>query len=138
MGQKEKHLEFIQGVINRMGSNSFILKGWSVTLVAALFALSAKELYLGFVYLSYFPAIAFWILDGYFLHQEKLFRELYNNVRLKKEEEIDFSMDNKPFKKKVASWLCVMFSTTLRIFHGVIIASIIIVMLIMLIVKKGI
>ena len=138
MGQKEKHLEFIQGVINRMAGNSFLLKGWSVTLVAALFALSAKESYLGFVYLAYFPAIAFWILDGYFLRQEKLFRELYNCVRVKKEEEIDFSMDTESFKKKVVSWFCVMFSTTLRIFHGVVIVSIIIVMLIMLLTKKGV
>jgi hypothetical protein len=35
------HLQMIQAVITRMGSNSFLLKGWSVTLVAALFALAA-------------------------------------------------------------------------------------------------
>jgi hypothetical protein len=29
-----KHLEFIQGVIARLANNSFLLKGWSVTLVA--------------------------------------------------------------------------------------------------------
>jgi hypothetical protein len=38
-----KHLEFIQATIVRLASNSFLLKGWTVTLVAALFALAAKE-----------------------------------------------------------------------------------------------
>ena len=36
-----QHLELIQGVIGRMGQNSFLLKGWSVTLVTALIALAA-------------------------------------------------------------------------------------------------
>ena len=30
MQQKLKHLEFIQGVINRLATNSFQMKGWSV------------------------------------------------------------------------------------------------------------
>ena len=34
MQQKLKHLEFIQGVINRLATNSFLMKGWSVVLVA--------------------------------------------------------------------------------------------------------
>ena len=38
-----KHLEFVQSTISRMASNSFLLKGWSVTLAAGLFALSAKD-----------------------------------------------------------------------------------------------
>ena len=38
MDKKLKHLEMVQGVINRMASNSFMLKGWAVTLVAGIFA----------------------------------------------------------------------------------------------------
>ena len=30
---KLKHLEFIQNIITRMNSNSFVIKGWSITLV---------------------------------------------------------------------------------------------------------
>jgi len=37
MENKIKHLEMIQGVINRMASNSFALKGWAVTLVSGIF-----------------------------------------------------------------------------------------------------
>lgn len=36
----EKHLEFIQGIINRMGGNSFALKGLAVTLVTAIIGIS--------------------------------------------------------------------------------------------------
>jgi len=37
MEKKLKHLEMLQGVINRMANNSFLLKGWSVVLISALF-----------------------------------------------------------------------------------------------------
>lgn len=35
---KRAHLAMTQGVINRMGGNLFFLKGWAITLMAALFA----------------------------------------------------------------------------------------------------
>ena len=73
---REKHLELIQGVINRMAGNSFHLKGWSVVLVSALFALAASDANINFVYLAFLPAIAFWVLDGYFLWQERMYRKL--------------------------------------------------------------
>ena len=90
---KQAHLQMIQGVVNRLSHNSFLLKGWSVVLVSAMFALGASESSLLFVLLAYFPAIVFWGLDGYFLRQEKLFRALYDHVRLLAEEEVDYSMD---------------------------------------------
>ena len=36
MESKLKHLEMIQAVINRMASNSFVFKGWSVSIIAGL------------------------------------------------------------------------------------------------------
>lgn len=41
--KKLKHLEFLQNVITRMNSNSFMIKGWAITLVSALFVLAAKD-----------------------------------------------------------------------------------------------
>ena len=41
--RKLKHLEMIQGVINRLAANSFMLKGWSVFLISALFVLAARD-----------------------------------------------------------------------------------------------
>lgn len=68
---KHKHLEMIQGVVNRLSNNSFLLKGWSVILVAGLFALAAKDTEPLFAYVAYFPCTVFWLLDGYFLWQER-------------------------------------------------------------------
>ena len=37
--EKLKHLEFIQNAINRMNANSFQIKGWMITITAALLAI---------------------------------------------------------------------------------------------------
>ncbi len=130
---REKHLELIQGVINRMAANSFHLKGWSVVLVSALFALAGKEKYVYFVYLAYVPAVVFWGLDGYFLRQERLFRKLYDAVRKQPGAESDFSMDTSECKKDVACWSAVCVSRTLAAFHGALLAAIVIVTVLMLV-----
>lgn len=132
MESKFKHLEFIQGVVNRLSTNSFLLKGWSVVLISALFALSASDSNPAFIYLAYFPAIVFWGLDGYFLWQEKLYRALYDRVRAMEDNAIDFSMDVSVVKDSVVSWATVAFSTTILAFHGVLLIAIIVVMLIAL------
>ena len=129
MEKRLAHLEMIQGVVNRLASNSFMLKGWTVVLVSALFALTAGEGRVYFVYLAFLPAIAFWVLDGYFLWQERLFRALYDHVRRLKEEDVDFSMNTSIVKDKVKPWFAVIFSITRLIFHGIVVCAIIIVML---------
>src|SRR5689334_11603260 len=83
----------IQAVITRMGSNSFLLKGWSVTLIAALFALAAKDSNPHLILIAYLPSIVFWGLDGFFLRQEKLFRMLYDKARGADPATGNFSMD---------------------------------------------
>jgi len=122
---REKHLELIQGVINRMAGNSFQLKGWSVVLVSALFALAANDARVHFVFVAYFPAIAFWVLDGYFLRQERMYRKLYDAVRQQPGPESDFSMNASKYKEEVDSWLGTCLSDTLLIFHGVVLAVIV-------------
>jgi hypothetical protein len=131
--QKHKHLELIQGVINRLSTNSFLLKGWSVVLVSALFALSAPDSRIAFVYLAYIPAIIFWGLDGFFLWQEKLFRKLYDRVRLLSDDDIDFSMDTSTIEgDDRPTWICATFSKTLIPFHGVLIFAVLVVMILTL------
>lgn len=124
MEKKLKHLEILQAVISRMAKNSFLLKGWNVVLVSAIFALASTECKSALVFLAYLPAAMFWLLDAYFLRQERLFRKLYDNVRATSENDIDFSMDAAPFKTEVASWLRVAFSRTLLLFHGAILLTI--------------
>ena len=118
--------------MNRLSQNSFLLKGWSVFLISALFALAAKDTNPLFIYLAYFPAIAFWILDGYFLWQERLFRALYDHVRKLKDEDVDFSMDVSVVRSKVSPWANVVILKTLLMFHGVVVVTIVIVMLCLL------
>ncbi len=135
MEAKLKHLEMIQGIINRMADNSFLLKGWSVTLISALFALSAKDSNQFFLYLAYFPCVAFWSLDGYFLLQERMYRKLYQDVTKRDLESIDFDMNATKFKDKVDSWFPTCFSTTLRLFHGIIFG--VIALIIFIIISTG-
>ena len=116
--QVVKHLEIIQGVINRLAHNSFLIKGWSMTILAAAILFIArndgnsKYIILTFV----MPAVVFWILDGYFLWQERLFRGIYNDVRL--QEKTDFVMDiPSQLKKSKNKWHNSIFSITLNIFY---------------------
>jgi hypothetical protein len=132
MDKKHAHLVIIQGVINRLSQNSFLLKGWSVVLIAALFALAAKDSNAMFVYLAYFPLFAFWFLDGYFLWQERLYRNLYDKVRIMDESNIDFSMNTTDIEDSRGGWLSATFSKSLIAFHGVVFGSLVIVMLIMI------
>lgn len=127
MDRKLKHLELIQGVINRLSTNSFLLKGWSVVLISALFALSAPNANIRFTLLAYLPALAFWLLDGFFLCQEQMYRKLYDEVRAKEPDQIDFSMDTSGITRN--SWAGAVLSKTLIPFHGVLILAIVIVML---------
>ena len=100
MENKRKHLEFIQTVISRMAGNLFFLRGWTITLIGALLALFSKNNSPDYVfYFLIVIVLIFWILDGYFLSQERSYRDLYNYVRKLKEEEIDFSMDISEYQK---------------------------------------
>lgn len=92
MENKRKHLELIQNIITRMASNSFMLKGWAVTLVAAIFALSNKDADKLYFLVAYIPIIVFWGLDAYYLLQERLYRSLYDKIRSTNEQDIDFSL----------------------------------------------
>lgn len=124
MDKKIKHLEMLQSIIQRIAGNSFMLKGWNVILVSAIFALSVDVSKSHLVFLAYLPALAFWFLDGYFLHQERLFRKLYDKVSVTSEEDIDFSMNTLPVQNQVASWPRVVFSMTLCLFHGAVVLTI--------------
>ena len=127
MDSKLKHLEFVQGVINRLSTNSFLLKGWSVILVSALFALSANNPNVKFVLLAYIPAVVFWGLDGYFLLLEQGYRKHYDRVRSREPNDIDFSMDASDVTGGFLMWCSATISKTLIPFHGALIAAIVVV-----------
>ena len=113
-----KHLEMTQTVINRLGRNSFLLKSWSlIILVAAMVLIGRENLQNSyFVLVLFLPIAGFWILDGYFLWQERLFRYVYNDIREK--TDTNFEMDlGKHRNKPKSSWISAIFSLTLNIFY---------------------
>ncbi len=115
---KHKHLEFIQASISRMSGNLFLLKGWGITLIAGLFALSAKDANKAYIVVAYFPLFIFWFLDGYFLSMERRFRSLYEHVRTLKEEDIDFSMSIEAYKSdRRNTWFSAVISRTLLTYY---------------------
>jgi hypothetical protein len=101
MDNKYKHLMMIENIVNKMGSNAFMLKGWTVTLVVGIFALSGKETNSSFLYIAYIPIVLFWILDIYYLRLERIYKEIYNIVRRKSDDNIDFDM-----KRDSYVWKC--------------------------------
>ena len=99
-----------------MSNNSFLIKGWSITLVSALFALAAKDANSNYVLITYVVIPAFWLLDGFFLYKERQYRYLYNQVKDMTEDNIDFSMDASGLGP---SWGASTFSITLLLFYGI-------------------
>ena len=126
-----KHLEMIQGVVNRLAGNSFAMKGWSVALVSALIAIAVDKGDSGFAFAGLLPAVLFWILDGYFLWQERLFRQLFEAVRSGKRNKAEdfFTMDASPYLSTTPSWFETAFAigrkkkNTLLLFHGTVVLS---------------
>ena len=115
-----KHLEFIQAVIARLANNSFLLKGWVLTVAGVFFGFAAGDLNRRIAAAGLLPVAAFWALDAYFLRQERLFRRLYDAVRRSDPEVELFSMDIRRYRAAVGSWWVTLLSMTLLPFYGVV------------------
>ena len=69
----QKHLEIMQGVINRMAENSRSCKVWCVTLVAATLVLVARAGEPQHALIALVPTLLFLFLDSYYLALERSF-----------------------------------------------------------------
>ena len=69
----QKHLEIMQGVINRMAENSRSCKVWCVTLVAATLVLVARTGEPQHALIALVPTLLFLFLDSYYLALERAF-----------------------------------------------------------------
>ena len=120
-----KHLELIQTVINRLAQSSFLLKGWSITVVAALLTLSTRDKNGLHSLVALLPALVFWGLDSYYVRQERLFRKLYEAVASQLRGDCTpvplLSMDTSIGSKSVSSWFRTLMSGTLWPLYGVLI-----------------
>ena len=114
-----KHLEFIQVVIERHARTSFVLKGWSVTVIAAVFLLAVRGADSALAMVAgLLPAAIFWGLDAYYLQQERLYRALYDHVRKTEAEPGDrFSLDARRFEGNVPKWRATLRAPSVLWFH---------------------
>lgn len=131
-----KEIDIIQGIINRMAHNSFMIKGWAITLVVVALLLQGTKYQ---VLLAFIPLLVFWFLDAYFLWQERMYRKLYDWVisnRLKTDQYL-FDMNAYRFKEAVQSRFRIMFSITLGWFYGSIAILIVIYAVAICILQKG-
>ena len=132
-----KEIELIQDIIKRMAFNSFMIKGWAITLVVVSLLLKGTDKYE--IWIAFIPLLVFWFLDAYFLWQERMYRKLYEwviNNRLKTDEYL-FDMNAYRFKDEVQSKLRIMFSITLGWFYGSIAILIVIYSIFLFLVQKG-
>ena len=131
-----KEIDIIQDIIKRMAFNSFMIKGWALTLVVVALLLKGTEHH---VWIAFIPLLVFWFLDAYFLWQERMYRKLYEWVihnRLKTEEYL-FDMNAYRFEEEIQSKLRVMFSMTLGWFYGSIAILVIIYSVLLFLAQKG-
>jgi hypothetical protein len=121
MEAKLKHLEFIQSAIGRMATNSFLFKGWAITIAAALSAFAAVDTKKALITIALVSTLMFWALDGYYLWLERGFVTLHKEVAAKQEADIDFSMqiDKTHAARK---WFTTCWRPHLWLFYGTIIA----------------
>ncbi len=126
----------IQAVIARLGTDSFLVKGWGVTISGVFlgFAVGNKHGILALA--SVIPVLLFWVLDAYFLRAERLFRTLYEYVRSSTSNVEPFFMGAtspaftsrlSSTEKAGASRPRTFFSVTLVLFYGVLILSAVVV-----------
>lgn len=108
-----KYLEIIQEVIKRMAGNSFLIKGWTITVSLAgfgLFVSNGDES--AFLMLVAFANFIFWLLDAYYLKKERVFIKLYEKAASSKngQDIKNFSLNTSEYNDGVASILSTMFS----------------------------
>ncbi len=117
---KIKHLEMIQSIIQRMANNSFLLKGWTVSLIVAVFALADSMMNQYYFVFTYIPVVIFWFLDAYYLQLERKYVTLYDDIRKEKVTDFNLNIDKvtyKETKKEDLKYRNCLFSTSECLFY---------------------
>ncbi len=119
-----KHLEMIQKDIDRFAQNSFLIKGWVITVALAGYGFyitnKTKPIFLLIIITA---TVIFWILDSYYLKQERLFRKLYETRAADiNSKEFSYSMNVAEHRDEVHSVICIMLSFPTVLFYLAILA----------------
>jgi hypothetical protein len=118
----------IQAVVNRLAQNSFQAKSWSVAVVTVILAFTGRTAQPPACALALFPAFCFWVLDAYYLRQERLFRALYRGAIAG--EVSAFTLDTSPYETHLPSWGATMFAIPVLLVHAIILVLIALVIIV--------
>ena len=132
-----KEIDLIQSCITRMAQNSFMIKGWFVSIYAVILALLPEKvnLFLLCIVLAVVN-LGFWYLDGFFLRTEKLYRKIYDWIleeRPKNNRELLYQLNHHEFEgriEEVESIWKIMWSKTLKWFYLIPLGIVIIVFIV--------
>ncbi|MET9773574.1 hypothetical protein ABZ023_04800 [Streptomyces sp. NPDC006367] len=119
-----KHLELIQMIVARMGNNSFLIKGWSLTVTGALLAFAVRSNDRAVALVGLLPVLAFWLLDAYFMYRERLYRRLYDRVRRPEAAVEPFAMDVEPGRERAGVVRAALSPTPACFYGGLLLAQV--------------
>jgi hypothetical protein len=114
--ERIKHLEMIQAVISRLAGNSFLIKGWTLTVSAALYGFAVHKPSWRLAAMGIAVSAMFWVLDSFYLRGERMHRCLYDDVRLADNTVPAFSLDTRQYRARI-SRRKTFFSFTLTTFY---------------------
>jgi hypothetical protein len=116
--------------------NSVLVKRWAITVAAAFFGFSLSTHSVWLPAAGFVPTLAFWAIDTTYLRSERLFRVLYEQVRIGDELVGPFFMaaTAKDFVRRVAegetvaeravaSWRETALAHTLSFFYGTLLVA---------------
>ncbi|MFD5556199.1 hypothetical protein ACFWIA_20455 [Streptomyces sp. NPDC127068] len=127
-----KHLELLQATIGRLGTNSFLIKGWTMALTGGLIAAAMGGAGWVGALIALMMTSGLWLLDTYYLGQERLFRSLYERSAAPGAAQTPlFSMDTDRYAQSVP-WRIVALSRTMSLFYGTLVLADVVVALALL------
>lgn len=114
-----EEIKLIQEIIKRMANNSFLIKGWSITITTAILIAKGNEKLAISDFSIFIPISFFWYLDAFYLHQERLYRKLHGWVvdNRPTSEKYLFDFSTSRFKDTSPKFFYTLVSKTLLIFY---------------------
>lgn len=99
-----KEIDLTQACIKRMAQNSFIVKGWTISLVTVVLAFLPEKVNITLLcLLGIIATLCFWYLDAFFLRCERLYRWKYEWIIASRQTNNSYFFDLDPYNKSM--WL---------------------------------
>lgn len=124
-----EYFKILQNTITRMAQNSFLIKAWSITIIAGISVLTFSFINTLIFAVLIGVIIVFWIMDSYYLRLEKLYRKLYEKVvnifntpSMKTQIRL-FDMKYESFTNQVHTIPRIMFSKAEGLFYNTLILA---------------